>query len=506
LQLEKWFETLQARLEDISHRWPDASDEDRLAMANQLLEMRKWSDRLIDAWLVFEEKLSSVIKEVKGNHNQTTSVDGFLSDSEAITESAYPNGVAEDSDHKEPATVHSLFDSGTHDSDELQAVNSPADHPRYLTEALPLFRKGEGYYHLRLFGDARQHFEKLVLEFPDWEQGRLYYAYSLFFSHAREEATKQFRLLSKAAVSSQVISTACNALGCICAEEGQWLEAIQAFQEASRANPENREASFNLALCHLQMGEWDEAMEQAATYLKMEPEDWEAQAIWIRAAREMSRRDGLRAAHSLPSWLQGDQQERDVQTLREMALFFEENGWYHRARACYRLITEKHPVADWAWHGLAWNSWYINGSKEAVPLLKKAISLAPHTLDYLFSYGWILMFDGQEQSASRIFRQILSKERNHRLTQSAMIVLYQRLGDHHAAKQMARSFCKENDLYLSSLGYFHLGKLAMLEENWTLAVQYLKRVRYPLAELDSVMQICKEQIENRLAKPEAVLT
>jgi hypothetical protein len=93
-----------------------------------------------------------------------------------------------------------------------------------------------------------------------------------------------------------------------------------------------------------------------------------------------------------------------------MAKVYEERGQIRRAQLCYRYLAELLPQEGWVWHGLAWNSWLVAGADAAIPLLKKAITLAPDNLDFLFSYGWILLFAGDLTGARLVFAANLRRD------------------------------------------------------------------------------------------------
>jgi tetratricopeptide (TPR) repeat protein len=444
--MEAFFSVLTAKLQEIARAWPNAGDEKRLLLANELLELRKMSDQVVDQWLLFEESLSHVINTLKEEKM---------------------NGG------KQPQpTVHSLCqgeDPAAGNADH-QAGGQVVLHPHLHT-----YRKGEGFYHLRLYQDARKCFADLLQQSPDWEIGRLYYAYSLLFCEERGEAMKEFRLLSRSASSPKVTAISYNAIGCLLAEEAQWLEAGQAFKAALHEFPAYAEAQFNLALCCLQDGEAKEALEAVEGYLQQVHDDWEAETLWLRAAKQLGAA-GNGAETIPPARLQSPAKHLDSRTLQEMASMYEAKGQIHRAQLCYVYLREQLPREGWVYQGLAWTTWLIAGTRKALPLIKKAVSLSPDNLDFHFSYGWMLLFDGLVEKAVAVFRFILHKQADHRLAQSGLVAAYERLGETDSAKAIAERFLAEADPYLKSLGYYHLGRLAVIQENWKLADQYFQQV------------------------------
>nr|WP_253901685.1 tetratricopeptide repeat protein [Brevibacillus sp. HB1.3] len=347
-----------------------------------------------------------------------------------------------------------------------------------------------------MFHDAKKCFAELVQKSPDWESGRLYYAYSLLLCEEKELAFREFRLLGRTAGSPTIVAISFNAIGCILAEEEQWLEAAQAFKTSLEIKPEQEEAKYNLALCYLRDGDAQEALDELEPYLEKNEHDWEAQMLWLRAAKLLHMMDQT-VEWSPPKGLQLPTRDLDSDTLQEMASLYETVGNYHRAQICYHFLTERSPKDGWTWHGLAWNTWLIAGTKRALTLVKKAISLAPENDDFLFSYGWMLLFDGRVDEAIKAFRIMLEKNRDNRLGQSGMISAYEKLGDTQEAKRMAKYFLEDAEPYVRSLGYFHLGRIAVVEENWRLAEQYFQRA-LPFAEqlweIPIYLQLCASKL------------
>lgn len=436
MYIDDWFQSLTQRIRAIEHEWPKATDSRKQELLSKLWELRHASDQVVDLWLQYEEKLSNAMKQITGEQER-----------------------AEKEQRAAKGKLPSLpFSAETNAAGE---------------ESGELYRKGEGFYHLRLYEEARGYFRELVAKSPDWETGRLYYAYSLLFCDDKQAALREFRLLSKSALSPGVSAISCNAIGCMLAEEGKWLEARQAFCESLGHHPTQAQAMYNLALSHLHDGEPDEAMEILDTYLVNEPNDWEAHIAWLQAAKSIAAKERAWFKEA-PARLQLPIRQLDPEIIHEIALFFEANGQNDRAYNCYRHLTERSGQDDWAWHGLAWNAWMIKGMQHAIPLLKKAISLAPGNLDYLFSYGWLLLFDEEASDAANVFRFVLSRNPGHHLALAGLIVATERLGEYGEAKTIANSLSMQNESYLRALGNYHLGRLAAIQEQWPIAEQFFR--------------------------------
>lgn len=459
-------------------------------MADQLFHLRQVSDTVVDLWLQFEERLSNAIRTIKQYEGQL------------------PEQQKDKSEMKADASAEAASSAkGTVQKQQLATKSAAEKTQSDLNGYEPLFRKGEGFYHLRMYQDAKKCFSELVGESPDWEIGRLYYGYSLLFCEEPENAFREFRLLSKSASSPAVIAISYNAMGCILAEEEQWLEAAQAFKASLEIKEDQFEAKYNLALCFLMDGDAQEALDEIEAYFVKNEHDWEAQMLWLRAAQLLQKMDED-VELVPPESLRLPTRDLDSDTLQEMASLYESVGNYHRAQVCYHFLAERLPKEGWTWHGLAWNTWLIAGTKRALTLVKKAISLSPTNDDFTFSYGWMLLFDGKLEEAVQAFRSILEKDKDNRLGQSGMISAYEKMGDLQEAKRLAKQFTLDEQSYIRSLGYFHLGRLALLEENWRLAEQYFQRTlpdSNQFREIPIYLQLCAiklgEQGEEESANP-----
>ncbi|MET3289473.1 UNVERIFIED_CONTAM: tetratricopeptide (TPR) repeat protein [Brevibacillus sp. OAP136] len=462
MYIDEWFQSLTQRIRAIENEWQTATETRKQELLSKLWELRNASDSVVDLWLQYEEKLSQVMKHITGE----LAAEQLQASLEGQSPSAYTGTLK--AGGKEASGASGLaMNQKSPKSDPASNAKDGSDDE----DAMIRYRKGEGFFHLRLYENARGYFRELVAEAPDWETGRLYYAYSLLFCEDREEALREFRLLGKTAASKNVAAISCNAIGCMLAEEEKWLEARQAFCETLAHQPANTQAMYNMALTHLRDDEPEEAIEILDLYLSSMPDDWEAHVAWLHAAKSIAAKETAWIKETPPG-LQLPIRQLDASVLYEIALFFESNGQNQRAYHCYRHLTERFPADDVAWHGMAWNVWLLHGAERALPLLKKAISLAPHKLDYLFSYGWLLLFNGEESRAASAFRFMLTKDVSNHLAKAGLIVASERLGDYPLAEMLADSLRSHNEAYLRALGNYHLGRLAAIQEQWNNAEAY----------------------------------
>ncbi|MBO8162964.1 MAG: tetratricopeptide repeat protein [Brevibacillus sp.] len=498
MHVDEWFKHLHDQLQSIEDNWPDADEDEKRRMAEQLVYLRQVSDHIVDAWISLEEKLSSVIKAVKATQqkDEAKQAAGL-----SLVKTAWGKPAQLEMEKAGDGTAPYPLDGEA----GVAIPGETADSPAYSL----LFRKGEGFYHLRLFDDAKHHFAELLKQSPDWESGRLYYGYSLLFCEEREAAMREFRLLARTAASPKIVAISHNAIGCMIAEEGHWLEAGQAFKAALETIPTHPEAAFNLALCYLNGGEEQEALETIEPYLERFSDDWEAQVLWLRGYNLLRKTDpeSLRVP---PSMLTVPSRKLDVNALWEMANVCEETGQIRRAQLCYRYLLELIPREGWVWHGLGWNTWLLAGAKAAIPLIKKAISLSPENLDFVFSYGWIQLFEGQVDEAGAIFEANLRQNSDHVLSISGLISVRLKQGGWGEASRLARHLLHAKSAYVRALGHYHLGRIAVAAEQWQKAEQHFRASQSAASgfwEVPLFLKLCADKLGRSDAVPtETLLT
>jgi hypothetical protein len=170
MSIEEWFHTLTATLKMIEKEWPTASTNEKIKLAEQLLELRQISDQVVDLWLGFEEQLTGLLKKVRETEEQF----GELNEQELSEQTVPIEAFAKKSAKLESSSSGKTGNPPKHVDDWFSHESDQPDHD--LEDYAHMFRKGEGFYHLRLFADAKQCFANLLQESPDWEYGRLYYS------------------------------------------------------------------------------------------------------------------------------------------------------------------------------------------------------------------------------------------------------------------------------------------------------------------------------------------
>jgi len=71
----------------------------------------------------------------------------------------------------------------------------------------------------------------------------------------------------------------------------QWQSARQAYGQAQQAAPRDPVLAHNLALCHLALGEPEQALRQARHALALAPDQWLSALLAAKALAALGRRD-----------------------------------------------------------------------------------------------------------------------------------------------------------------------------------------------------------------------
>lgn len=186
------FDCMHEMLDLIIQEYPNAGSARKLELEEQLLALKSMSDDYLEQWLLFEEKMSGIVKDVK------------------------PEPSAE-------WTHHALY-----------------------TET---FRRGQGYYKLYMFEQAIKEFEQLVSQHGDFLIARLYLAMGYLQKGDLDEASRHFHLIVPLTENRKFLAVSYNALGCIQAKKGNIEKAIEYFNMAIDFDPAYQDPRINLEIC-----------------------------------------------------------------------------------------------------------------------------------------------------------------------------------------------------------------------------------------------------------------
>ncbi|MFW9594150.1 MAG: tetratricopeptide repeat protein, partial [Macromonas sp.] len=61
---------------------------------------------------------------------------------------------------------------------------------------------------------------------------------------------------------------------------GQWADACRLYQTVQAQQPNNAVVAHNLALCHLALGQVEQAVEQSRRAVQLQPTLWQSALVW----------------------------------------------------------------------------------------------------------------------------------------------------------------------------------------------------------------------------------
>lgn len=180
------FTTMNEVLDEIAKRYSTATGAEKASLEEQLQVLKAMSDEFIESWLLFEEKMGTVI-----------------------------------SPDKDPSKwLHNnLLDL----------------EPGKQSEQ---FARGQGYYKLLMYDQAILEFEQLVRREPDFLLARIYLAMAYLRNGNAADAYRHFQFLLPLTENSKMKAISYNAMGCIQLQNQNMEKACEYFKKAYASSPE----------------------------------------------------------------------------------------------------------------------------------------------------------------------------------------------------------------------------------------------------------------------------
>jgi tetratricopeptide (TPR) repeat protein len=188
--IRQWFATLNEILDDIILRYPQSNGDEKSRLQEQWNMLKSLSDDMIEAWLLFEDKMACF----------------------------------RDLQKQQPQAV------------EPQIWVGP-------------FVKGQGYFKLQMFAQASEQLEQAIAAHPDFIGARLVLAMSRMHTKEWTEAQRHFQLIASVADDAKLKAISYNALGCIQAVYAHLEQAQHYFRKALEADPGFGDSRRNLESC-----------------------------------------------------------------------------------------------------------------------------------------------------------------------------------------------------------------------------------------------------------------
>ncbi|ANS74828.1 hypothetical protein AWM70_09670 [Paenibacillus yonginensis] len=190
---EHIFAEMNSALDDIARRYPEAEGEQKEALGMKWKLLKQMSDGIIEEWMSFEEKMGEIRRK--------------CGDFEA--------------------------------QDQLKIVELGGGP----------FLKGQGYFTLKMYKQASEHFEQASSLYPDNPLPLLFLAVCRVHLNDRENAAGYLNYIFTHGKDKKLKAICCNALGCLAAMDNRVEKARGFFLTAYKLDPSLPEPLANLEAC-----------------------------------------------------------------------------------------------------------------------------------------------------------------------------------------------------------------------------------------------------------------
>ncbi|GGF89086.1 tetratricopeptide repeat protein [Paenibacillus abyssi] len=204
------FAAMNDLLDELIQRYPHSSGTQKKQDTEQLALLKAMSEKIMDEWLNFEEKLAIFREQMQ--------------EQDAVVENNSIKGC----------------------STEGNEISS---------RAAELMNQGQGYFKLFMFKQAAGVFEQLIYYSPDSNLARLFLAMSYMHMQEWYEAQRHFQLIVALTDHPKWQALGLNALGCIQAIRMNMEQAETYFLKAHDADPTFEEPLSNLHACRNRAGQ-----------------------------------------------------------------------------------------------------------------------------------------------------------------------------------------------------------------------------------------------------------
>jgi len=186
------FATMNEVLDEVASQYPSAGQAKRAKLDQQIHALKTMSDEIIEHWLAFEERLRAFLSAVESQ--------------------------------------------GMHASKET-ASTAPAQDEHGTIKQSRDFRRGQGYYMLKMYDRAIREFENVLRKHPDCSLTRTYLAMGHVHAGDYAEASRHLQLLIPLTDNAKIKAISYNIMGCIHYEKRNVDKATEYFSKAYHADP-----------------------------------------------------------------------------------------------------------------------------------------------------------------------------------------------------------------------------------------------------------------------------
>ncbi|UNC92440.1 tetratricopeptide repeat protein [Candidatus Contubernalis alkaliaceticus] len=266
--IDQFFDKIFSKLEDIDRQLSSVpSDQETEILTEQLLQLRRQMDQMVNYWLKFEEKVNNMQLKYKLDIPEELFdiiPDGLLEKLDLIDDDlTFEN--EEDKISNPGTTTRNVFQNM--DENVFMSIDD--------LETTRFFRRGIGYFDLSMMNEAVEEFKNVIIREPNFMAGHFYLgmAYSELGNH--EEALKEFNLILALNQNPKFKAVTHNCRGNIYAEQGRYEEALQEFENTLKLDNNFVDVYFNLGATCYNMNKFEESIEHFKNALKYFDDDWE---------------------------------------------------------------------------------------------------------------------------------------------------------------------------------------------------------------------------------------
>jgi len=195
----------------------------------QLAVLKAMSDKIMEEWLIFEEKLALFSDQMQESSPQKSNI--WMMPGQTATAMVTPQ--------QSVATVDTVVTADAASSETAEQ----------------LLARGQGYFKLYMFPEAANAFLHAMEQSPDCNLARLFLAMTYMHMQEWQEAQRHFQLLVALTDHPTWQALGLNALGCIQAIRQNLEQAEVYFQRAYDADPTFEETLSNLHACKTRDGQ-----------------------------------------------------------------------------------------------------------------------------------------------------------------------------------------------------------------------------------------------------------
>lgn len=328
--INQFFDKIFLKLQDIDEQLSSvSSDQETEALTEQLLQLRRQMDQMVNYWLKFEEKVNNM--QLKYNLEIPEELFDII-----------PDGLLEKLDlgdddlilEKEEEKINS---PGTTTRNVLQNMDENVFMSIDNLETTRSFRRGIGYFDLSMMYEAVEEFKKVVVREPNFMAGHFYLgmAYSELSHH--EEALKEFNLILALNQNPKFKAVVHNCRGNIYAEQGRYEEALKEFEETLELDNNFVDVYFNLGATCYNMNNFEESIEHFKKALEHFDDDWE---IYYYLGKSYSNLGFLKEAINYVE--KASQLKGGITAIHlELGVLYELSGEKNKAKNQYAKIKSK---------------------------------------------------------------------------------------------------------------------------------------------------------------------